>query len=70
MSGDDLSLVDTNILVYAASPAAAQYRSSRALLESGASSLCVAPQVLAEFYSVPPQRVRQILIQENSQGVG
>jgi predicted nucleic acid-binding protein len=59
MSEDDLSLVDTNILVYSASPAATQYRSSRALLESGAPGLCVAPQVLAEFYSVVtnPRRV-------------
>jgi predicted nucleic acid-binding protein len=45
------SLVDANILVYAASPAVAQYQASRALLESDA-KLCVTPQIIAEFFSI------------------
>ncbi len=54
----DSSLVDANILVYAASPAAPQYRASLALLESE-KELCASPQVFAEFYSVVtnPRRV-------------
>src|SRR5688572_2616998 len=57
-TADERSLVDANILVYAASPAAPQYPASRALLESEA-KLCVSPQVFAEFYSVVtnPRRV-------------
>ena len=47
----ELSLVDANVLVYAATPAAPQYLASRAVLEV-ATSLCVSPQVFAEFYSV------------------
>ena len=52
------AVVDANILIYAALPAAPQYKSSRAVLES-VGSLCVSPQVLAEFYSVVtnPRRV-------------
>jgi predicted nucleic acid-binding protein len=55
---DERSLVDANVLVYAATPAAPQYLACRALLESGA-KLCVSPQVFAEFYSVVtnPRRV-------------
>jgi len=55
---DERSLVDADILVYAASPALAQYQASRGLLESEA-KLCVSPQVFAEFYSVVtnPRRV-------------
>ncbi|MDQ6758521.1 MAG: PIN domain-containing protein [Acidobacteriota bacterium] len=45
------SLVDANILVYAATLAAPQYLASRAVLESGI-NLCISPQVFAEFYSV------------------
>lgn len=45
------SLVDANILVYAASPEAPQYQACRALLESDA-ELCASPQVFSEFYSV------------------
>jgi len=58
MTEGERSLVDTNILVYSASPAAVQYQASRALLESEI-RLCVAPQVLAEFYAVVtnPRRV-------------
>lgn len=52
------SFVDSNVLVYAATPAAPQHQASRALLESGG-ALCVSPQVFAEFYSVVtnPRRV-------------
>jgi predicted nucleic acid-binding protein len=51
MAGAESSLVDANILVYAASPTAVQHQASRALLESEL-NLCVAPQVFAEFYAV------------------
>jgi predicted nucleic acid-binding protein len=51
MAGVDSSLIDANILVYAASPTAVQHRASRALIESDL-NLCVAPQVFAEFYAV------------------
>jgi predicted nucleic acid-binding protein len=58
MTTDERSLVDANILVYAATPSAPQYQASRALLESGV-KLCASPQVFAEFYSVVtnPRRV-------------
>ncbi len=58
MAGDEASLVDANILVYAASPTVIQHQASRALLESEL-NLCVAPQVFAEFYAVvtSPRRV-------------
>jgi toxin-antitoxin system PIN domain toxin len=58
MGGAESSLVDANILVYAASPTAVQHRASRALLESEL-RLCVASQVFAEFYAVVtnPRRV-------------
>ncbi len=58
MAADERSLVDANILVYAASPTAVQHQASRALLESEV-RLCVAPQVFAEFYAVVtnPRRV-------------
>jgi predicted nucleic acid-binding protein len=55
---DGRSFIDTNILVYAASPAVPQHQACRALLQSEA-RLCLSPQVLAEFYSVVtnPKRV-------------
>lgn len=58
MTEDEPSLLDTNVLVYSASPSALQHQASRALLESKI-KLCVAPQVLAEFYGVVtnPRRV-------------
>lgn len=57
-TADERSLVDANILIYAASPAVPQYQASRGLLESD-TKLCVSPQVFAEFYSVVtnPRRV-------------
>lgn len=57
-----LTLIDTNVLVYAVFPAAAHHAPSRALLDlakvAGA-GLCVAPQNLVEFFSVVinPKRV-------------
>lgn len=58
MNPDDWSFVDANVLVYAATPSAPQYKASLALLESDA-KLCVSPQIFAEFYSVVtnPRRV-------------
>ena len=58
MSDYEPSLVDTNVLVYSASPSALQHEASRALLESEI-QLCITPQVLAEFYAVVtnPRRV-------------
>jgi predicted nucleic acid-binding protein len=58
----DRALVDTNVLVYAAYPSAAQHAASRALVESAkdpAAGLCVFPQILAEFFAVVtnPKRV-------------
>jgi predicted nucleic acid-binding protein len=57
MIEDERALVDANILVYAASPSALQHQPSRSLLESDV-RLCVAPQVLAEFYAVVTDRRR------------
>lgn len=58
MTEDEPALVDINVLVYSASRSALQHQASRALLESEI-RLCVAPQVLAEFYAVVtnPRRV-------------
>ena len=52
---DDLTLVDTNVLVYALYPESEHHAASRALLEraqDGQASLCVVPQILTEFYAV------------------
>jgi len=52
---DDLTLVDTNVLVYALYPESEHHAASRALLEraqDGQVSLCVVPQILTEFYAV------------------
>jgi toxin-antitoxin system PIN domain toxin len=57
MTADEPALIDANILVYAASPSAVQHQASRNLLESKV-RLCVAPQVLAEFYAVVTNRRR------------
>jgi predicted nucleic acid-binding protein len=70
-SEPDLALVDTNLLVYALLTDGPHYAPSRALLDqaqAGSLSLCVTPQVLAEFYAIvtnarrvtdprPPQEV-------------
>ncbi len=48
MAGVESSLVDTNILVYAAS---LNIKLPEALVESEL-NLCVAPQVFAEFYAL------------------
>jgi predicted nucleic acid-binding protein len=58
MIADELALVDTNVLVYAASPSAPQHQASRALLESEVPGLCATPQVFAEFYSIVTNRRR------------
>jgi toxin-antitoxin system PIN domain toxin len=58
----ELTLVDSNVLIYAVYPESPQHAASRALVEqaqNGDVALCVTPQVLAEFYSVvtDPRRV-------------
>jgi predicted nucleic acid-binding protein len=53
----DRSFVDTNVLIYAATPAATQHSACRQLLESSL-RLCLSPQVLSEFYSVTTNRRR------------
>lgn len=62
MPNDDPALVDTNVLVYALSRDAPLRGQARALLDraqAGDVSLCVAPQILAEFFSIVtnPRRV-------------
>ncbi len=59
-------LLDTNILVYAADEISPFYRQCRKFRERGQSgelSLCVAPQMLFEFYAVvtDPRRVAKAL---------
>lgn len=47
--------VDTNVLIYAFSKESEYYKASRELLnkaQEGELSLCIAPQVLAEFYAI------------------
>jgi toxin-antitoxin system PIN domain toxin len=61
---DDLALVDTNVLVYSVFPESDHYEASRTLLDgaqAGQTLLCLAPQVLIEFYAVVtnPKRVAQ-----------
>lgn len=58
----DLALVDTNVLVYAHYEDADQHQASQELLnraQAGDLALCIAPQVVAEFYAVVtnPRRV-------------
>lgn len=50
-----LSLVDTNVLVYAVNPLSNNHEAARSLWQSGLNGearLCVCPQILFEFYSV------------------
>ena len=62
ISSDEMAMLDTNILIYAYYEDAPQYPAAFPLLdraqEAGA-SLCISPQVLAEFYAVitNPRRV-------------
>jgi len=54
-TSDSPALVDTNVLVYALLPDVPEHAASRALLDraqNGDASLCVTPQVFAEFYAV------------------
>jgi predicted nucleic acid-binding protein len=58
---DKLALVDTNVLIYAFSKESEYYKASRELLnqaQEGKLSLCVAPQVLAEFYAIASDKRR------------
>lgn len=70
-SGDDLALVDTNVLVESMMESAPHHQAAAALLEraqSGDVDLCVVPQVLAEFYAVvtDPRRVSVALSVEKA----
>lgn len=52
---DKQALVDTNVLIYAFSKESEYYKACRELLnnaQEGKLSLCVTPQVLAEFYAI------------------
>jgi predicted nucleic acid-binding protein len=56
-----LTLLDTNVLVYALDAHSAHHAASRALVfgaRNGDAGLCVAPQNLAEFYAVVTDRRR------------
>ncbi len=56
-----LTLLDTNVLVYALDAHSAQHAASRALVSgarNGDVGLCIAPQNLAEFYAVVTDRRR------------
>lgn len=69
--GDDLALVDTNVLVESVMASSSHHQAAAALLEraqSGDVDLCVLPQVLAEFYSVvtDPRRVSSALSVERA----
>ena len=60
----DPSLLDTNVLVYAVFQSSLQHTASRAVLDlakNAGANLHVAPQNLAEFYSIvmSPRRVTQ-----------
>lgn len=51
----DLTLVDTNVLVYAFYPESEHYAASRSLLDraqGGEITICLVPQILSEFYAV------------------
>lgn len=51
----DQSLVDTNVLIYSFSKESEHYQVCRELLnkaQDGKFFLCVAPQILAEFYAI------------------
>ncbi len=54
MSSTEPLLIDTNVLVYALDALSPHHAASRAVLERAYlpdANLCVAPQVLAEFFS-------------------
>jgi len=62
MKTADMIFLDTNLLVYASQAESPFHASSRAVIEKGMMgdlSLCISPQVLAEFYSTitSPKRV-------------
>ncbi len=66
ITSNDLVLLDTNVLVYAAdklSPFHNQSREFRDRGQKGEIAICVTPQVLFEFYAVitDPRRVNQPL---------
>jgi toxin-antitoxin system PIN domain toxin len=52
---DDIALVDSNVLVYALYRESEHHEHCRALLDraqAGQTTLCIAPQNLAEFYAI------------------
>ena len=60
----DLSLVDTNVLIYAMFPDSEHHRPSRKVLEQAQGEearLCLTPQFFSEFYAIAtnPRRVSQ-----------
>lgn len=64
---DRQALVDTNVLIYAFTKDSEYYKSSRELLnkaQEGELSLCITPQVLAEFYAIATDPRRTSVPQE------
>jgi predicted nucleic acid-binding protein len=58
----DLTVVDTNVLVYAMFPESENYNPSRAILDKAKQeniTLCITPQIFSEFYAIVtnPRRV-------------
>ncbi len=71
-TSDSPALVDTNVLVYALFPEADEHAASRALFEraqGGTLALCLAPQVLAEFYAVVTDPRRITVPQQSAQAL-
>lgn len=63
-TGPELSLLDTNVLVYGYYQQSPQHAACRALLDQAqnlGAGLCIAPQNLSEFYAIVtnPKRVTQ-----------
>jgi predicted nucleic acid-binding protein len=51
----DITLVDTNVLVYAMFPESEHYNPSRAILDKSRQeeiNLCITPQIFSEFYAI------------------
>lgn len=71
MTQTELSLLDTNLLVYAIDARSSYHRDSKNLLDRAIfadAGLCIVPQILSEFYAVVtnPRRVQSPITPEDA----
>ena len=70
MSASNLSVLDTNVLVYAADESSEFHEASRTLRDREDIALAVTPQILMEFYAIitDPRRVASPRSAEEARG--